>query len=99
MCQEEMPFRKKNGDHYFEKVEAFELPKELDANYLALCPVCAAKYDEFVFHGHNDARGALLQMFGESDSLELSVTLGQENATLRFVESHAIDLREAIYQK
>jgi hypothetical protein len=93
ICHEEMPFRKKDGKHYFEKVEAFDLPKEHNANHLALCPVCAAKYDEFVLHGIGDARGKLRQAFCDmGDALELPVTLGKEIATIRFVESHAIDL-------
>lgn len=100
ICQEEMPFRKKNKKHYFEKVEAFDLPKEHEANHLALCPVCAAKYDEFVFHGPDDARDKLRDAFTHSgDALELSVTLGKESATIRFVQSHAIDLRATMSEK
>jgi hypothetical protein len=51
ICKEEMPFRKRDGAHYFEKKEVLSskyLPKEHEAQYLALCPLCAAKYDEFV---------------------------------------------------
>jgi len=100
ICREEMPFRKKNGRHYFEKVEAFDLRDEYSANHLALCPVCAAKYDEFVFHGPNEARDKLLDTFAQmGDTLELPVTLGEEFATIRFVQSHAIDLRVAISEK
>jgi len=97
ICQEEMPFRKKDSQHYFERVEAFELPIEDKSNHLALCPVCAAKYEEFVFHGQDDARDRLREVFIEMESdLELPVTLGDENATIRFVETHAIDLRSVV---
>ena len=97
ICQDEMPFRKKDGKHYFEKVEAFDLPQEHSANHLALCPVCAAKYDEFVFHGPDDARTKLRRAFSDrEDALELPVMLGEETATIRFVETHAIDLSAAI---
>jgi len=97
ICQDEMPFRKKNGKHYFEKVEAFDLAGEYGANHLALCPVCAAKYDEFVFHGSDDARDRLRDVFAQvDDTLELPVALGEESATIRFVQSHAIDLRASI---
>lgn len=100
ICQDEMPFRKKNGKHYFEKVEAFDLPGEHSANHLALCPVCAAKYDEFVFHGPDDARDKLRDAFARMDgALELPVTLGEESATIRFVQSHAIDLRATVSEK
>jgi len=97
ICQDEMPFRKKNGKHYFEKVEAFDLSGEHNANHLALCPVCAAKYDEFVFHGPDDARDKLRDAFAQmEDVLVLPVILGEETATIRFVQRHAIDLRAAV---
>ena len=97
ICQYEMLFRKKDGRYYFEKVEAFDLVGEHGANHLALCPVCAAKYDEFVFHGPSDARGNLRQAFLQmGDALELPVLLSGESATIRFVKDHAIDLRASI---
>ena len=52
MCKQDMPFKKRNSeDDYFEAVEALRrdhFPKEHEAQYLALCPECAAKYKEFV---------------------------------------------------
>ena len=96
ICRQEMPFRRKDGKPYFECVEAFDLSKELRANYLALCPVCAAKYNEFVIHGENGARDALQQAFAADGAFETPVQLGQEKAAIRFVEPHAIDLRAAI---
>jgi hypothetical protein len=46
-----MPFRKRDGVRYFDKKELLSrkyLPKEREAQYLALCPLCTAKYEEFV---------------------------------------------------
>ena len=44
-----MPFKKRDGQYYFEAVEALNtLSQELLPLHLALCPVCAAKYKEFV---------------------------------------------------
>jgi hypothetical protein len=43
-----MPFRKRDGVRYFEKKELLSrkyLPKEREAQYLALCPLCTAKYE------------------------------------------------------
>ena len=51
ICEEEMPFKKRDGEYYFEAVEAFTneyFPKEHQGQYLALCPECAARYKEFV---------------------------------------------------
>ena len=51
ICEEEMPFKKRDGKYYFEAVEAFTLyyfRKEHHAQFLALCPLCAAKYKEFI---------------------------------------------------
>ncbi|NUM53532.1 MAG: hypothetical protein HUU46_07805 [Candidatus Hydrogenedentes bacterium] len=79
------------------KVDVFELPREVNANYFALCPVCAAKCHEFVFHRPDNARDKLRQLFEKiGDASELPVTLGKEAATIRFVEIDAFDLREAI---
>ena len=52
MCSKEMPFKKRNSDEdYFESVEALGKGyffKEHEAQYLALCPECAAEYTEYV---------------------------------------------------
>ena len=51
ICKEAMPFRKRDGQYYFESVESPNmLAHEHHALFLALCPVCAAKYKEFVKH-------------------------------------------------
>jgi len=45
ICKEEMPFRKRDGEYYFEAVEALSrdhFAKEHEAQFLALCPLCAA---------------------------------------------------------
>ena len=51
ICKEEMPFRKRDGEYYFEAVEALSkdhFPKEHETQFLALCPLCAAMYKEFI---------------------------------------------------
>lgn len=47
LCKETMPFKKKDGKYYFETVELLDLEED-DQNYLALCPTCAAKFNEYV---------------------------------------------------
>lgn len=49
ICKKVMPFKTRNGEYYFEAVESFDdLYFEMEEIYLALCPVCAAKYKEYV---------------------------------------------------
>jgi hypothetical protein len=95
ICKKEMPFRKRDGQYYFEAVEAFsqdQFPMEHEAQYLALCPLCAAMYkelgkkDEAVMA---DLRKALLNM----DSLEAPLRLGDLETTIQFVESHLCDIK------
>lgn len=96
ICEEEMPFRKRDGQYYFEAVEALNtLPAEHPALFLALCPVCAAKYKEFV---KRDA-GEHERIFGAIASANepvVQLTLGSERTTLRFVDSHFIDLQTVL---
>ena len=54
ICEEEMPFRKRDGKYYFEAVEAFSrdtFGQEHEAQFLALCPLCATMYKEFIKPG------------------------------------------------
>lgn len=98
LCHEEMPFRKRNGQHYFNRVRAFNLTAIHPCNYFALCPVCAAKYLEFVVKDPGNARKALEDAFltRAGAGLELPVQLGSEDATIRFVGRHAEELRGTI---
>lgn len=95
ICKDEMPFRKRNGAHYFEKKEVLAgtyLPKEHEAQYLALCPLCAAKYDEFI-KTDDEVMAKLKKEIVGSEDHEISITLGEERATIRFVETHLHDLK------
>jgi len=95
ICKKEMPFKKRNGDHYFEAVEAFSqdhFPVEHEAQFLALCPLCAAMYKELIKKDEaamDDLRKALLNM----DSLEAPLRLGDLETTIQFVETHLSDVK------
>jgi hypothetical protein len=99
ICKEEMPFKKKDGNYYFEKVDAFSkeyFTKEHEAQFLALCPVCAAMYKEFVKYGEktpqmDELKEILLK--ANNDKLEVPLKLGTLETSLRFVESHWIDIK------
>ena len=98
ICKEEMPFRKRDRTHYFEKKEVFSrkyLPKEHEAQYLALCPLCAAKYDEFI-KTDDDVMAGLRLAIVSAEDCEIPISLGEEKTSIRFVETHYQDLRTII---
>ena len=95
VCKEEMPFRKRDGTYYFEKKEVLSkdyLPKEHEAQYLALCPLCAAKYQEFV-KTVPEAMAVLKDEIINAEGIEIPIFLGNEKTSIRFVETHLHDLQ------
>lgn len=95
ICEQEMPFRKRNGEYYFEAVEGFASAKEYHALFLAFCPLCAAQYKEFVKRD-GEARAAFRAAIIDSDALEIPVNLGEEDAKVRFVQTHYLDLKACL---
>lgn len=92
MCESEMPFKKREGEYYFVPIVAltdayFTLTEHEEAQFLALCPECAAKYREFVWCDEKAMTNLADQLIG-SDSLKISLQLGKLDASLRFVEWH-----------
>ncbi len=102
LCQQDLnssSFKKRNGDLYFETVEVFRREKldiEHEAVWLALCPLCAARYKEFIKRDENAAE-KLLNEFVEPDNLKISLQIGEEQAVLRFVGTHYSDLRVVLW--
>ena len=100
MCRQEMPFKKRNSDDdYFDAVEAFGrdyFPKEHEAQYLALCPVCAAKYQEYV---KNDkaAQKVLYNILKDSDEPEVRLELSDFAIHIWFDEKHWHDLKTVLH--
>ncbi len=97
ICKNRMPFRKRDGEYYFETVEALSkeyLSKEHEAQFLALCPLCAAMYKEFVKRDQ-DAMKAFYDALKSSDKPEVPLALG-EWETLRFVETHWQDMKKIL---
>ena len=95
ICKKEMPFKKRDGAYYFEAVEVLSndyLSKEHEAQFLALCPLCAAMYKEFVKNDEN-AMQEVKNKLANSDSLEIPLQLGELDTSIRFVETHRRDLK------
>ncbi len=93
ICENEMPFRRRDGRYYFEAVQLFDnLDKEHNAAYVALCPLCAAKFKELV---KRDAKQCqrLREDIVNSKELRMELELGKESGSIRFVEEHLIDIQ------
>ena len=93
-----MPFRKRDGEYYFQAVEAFSrnhFTKEHEAQFLALCPLCAAMYKEFVKHDE-EAMESLKNALINSEDIEVPLQLGELNTSIRFVERHFQDIQTII---
>ena len=94
ICKEEMPFKKRDGEYYFEAVEVFPkgyFAKEHEAQFLALCPLCAAKYKVFV-KPDEEAMESLKNALINTEGIEIPLQL-EEPASLQFVETHILDIR------
>ncbi len=94
-----MPFKRRDGEYYFEAVEAFTLEyfsHEGEAQFLALCPLCAAMYKEFVKRdGEQEAE--LHHALQNADGLEAPVRLGVWETSIRFVETHWRDMKTILH--
>ena len=95
ICKEEMPFKKRNDEYYFEAVEALSkehFNKEHEAQFLALCPECAARYKEFVKNDGNVMQ-KVKNKLANSAGLEIPLQLGNLETNIRFVEIHRQDMK------
>lgn len=100
ICKEAMPFRKRDGKYYFERVEAFSkeyFTKEHEAQFLALCPLCAAMYKEFIKR-EETAMKELHDALKNGAGLEVPLEMGELKTSLRFVETHRQDIKTILHQ-
>lgn len=102
ICKVKMPFRKRDGEFYFEAVEAFSqderLHKEYEAQFLALCPVCSAMYKEYV-KDDEDAVRSLIKTLEAASIPEVPIRLDGRVTSVRFVEIHFQDLKTILRQQ
>ena len=99
ICQNEMPFKKKDGRYYFEAVELLnDFDREMEEFYIALCPLCAAMYNEFVKHDKG-AMEPLKNALINSDDAEVPLQLGELDTSVRFVETHYHDIQTILEER
>jgi hypothetical protein len=104
MCESEMPFKKRDGEYYFEEIEIAN--KELFftkfPQKLALCPTCAAKYKEYIIRHSLEKQTAVLEKAKkcepcENDSGEavykIEIEVERQPQTIRFTQDHIDDIK------
>lgn len=93
MCKDEMPFRRRDDRYYFETVQILDdLEGEHVAACVALCPLCAAKFKELVKRDDNQHQRLRDDIVAAKD-LWVELDLGKESGSIRFVETHLLDIK------
>ena len=95
ICKKEMPFKKRDDEYYFEAIEVLSrnyFPKEDRAQFLALCPECAARYKEFVKRDEKAMR-ELHEILKNSEGVEAPLKLGDWETSIHFVKIHFDDIK------
>ena len=94
LCSKELPFKRTDGQYYFEKVKFLTNVRKLHyQNHLALCPNHAAMYKVI-----NNSKDELLENFQTLDKneVELEVVLGNKSMKIYFTETHVLDMKAVI---
>ena len=98
-CSNEMPFKLRTGEYYFEAVQVLKgLSQHFYENRLALCPTCAAMYQFARSSSDDDLRASIAAIDGEQleARVALSLVLADEERMLHFVGTHFFDLQVVI---
>jgi len=98
MCEEEMPFKlRDSNEYYFEAVQIADKIFEHEDHtvFLALCPLCAAKYQQLL-KKDNDAQEQFLDSISFAENAENAFLLdlgNSQTSSIKFVETHLCDLQ------
>ena len=95
ICQNSMPFKDKSDNDYFVARQLFSskiFEKEMDENYIALCPVCDAKFKVYMAQDEEKQK-ELKQVVIEAkaEQMEYDILLDEDN-TIHFNKQHIISL-------
>jgi hypothetical protein len=112
LCQKPVPFKARDGQGYFKATQIFiRMHKDVAEQFVSLCPVCSAKYDEWVRRSPSHAKtfaDAIIShhpVQGE-ESVEIllpdaavdGVKSPLKEKKMYFTGTHFIDLREAVIE-
>jgi hypothetical protein len=99
VCKSPPHFKNRQGKYYFEAIEIVKDEKEYDANALALCPLCAAKYLYGEKTEDTEIKQKLIKLYNDfnngslnQNELKITISLCSKTADIQFVEKHLIDL-------
>jgi hypothetical protein len=97
MCEMEMPFKISPDEYYFEAVQVKDnLKKTHESLFLALCPLCAAKYRELLKRDEALLCQAIKDIKNsKSETIGMALKNG-EKSSLRFTEKHLLDIQEVL---
>jgi hypothetical protein len=97
-CHQQMPFKVRDSWYFVATQFLPERKKQHYQNHLALCPLCAAKYE----HVRDTEDTALLaellelQVGAEAGMVSIAISLNRGRTELKFTGKHAIDLKAAL---
>jgi hypothetical protein len=100
-CSNEMPFKLRTGEYYFEAVQVLKgLAQHFYENRLALCPTCSAMYQFARSSTDEDVRAAIVAVGSEKVEARVAVplVLAGEHRMVHFVGTHFFDLQVVIAQ-
>lgn len=100
-CSNEMPFKLRTGEYYFEAVQVLKgLAQHFYENRLALCPTCSAMYQFARSSTDEDVRAAIVAVDSEKVEARVAVSLvlAGEHRMVHFVGTHFFDLQVVIAQ-
>ena len=95
ICQNQMPFKDKSDNDYFVTRQLFSskiFEKESDENYVALCPVCDAKYKVYMAQDdekQQELRQSIIDSNAEQTNFDISLDYDYQ---LHFNKQHIISL-------
>jgi len=98
ICKDIMPFKKLDGEYYFETVELLSkefFTREHEAQYICLCPLCSAMYNEFVKRDL-EKMGNIRNQIIENAAFLVNVSLGGLNTSIQFVGTHWHDIKQIL---
>lgn len=109
-CGKELPFKKKNGEYYFETIALDNrggvfFTKETMYPYVACCPNCAAMFNEHIVNcSSNENRIAdLINKIRTGETIKkpngnevIEIIMDGKIFNLTFVQKHIIDIRSVL---
>ena len=99
ICRNLMPFKRLDGLDYFERIQLFPknlIKKELKENYIACCPVCAAKMKVLYHHNPDSQKALFKQILYSQENIDTFPIMLDKEERILFAKRHIVALRKMI---